>query len=71
MIGTREGRWQYGETDFDFISRLDRNGDAISGEEQLFLDDYIRIRDVREGPDGAIWFLSEGDGVLYRVTPAN
>ena len=34
-------------------------------------DEFGRIRDVREGPDGALWFLSVGDGVLYRMTPAN
>ncbi len=28
-----------------------------------------RVRDVREGPDGAIWFLSEGRGALYRIAP--
>ena len=31
----------------------------------LHLLDYQMI----EGPDGAIWFLSVGDGALYRVTP--
>lgn len=60
-----------GSLKFDFLSRLDRNGDTISSEERLFSDRYIRIRDVREGPKGAIWFLAAGDGALYRVTPAN
>lgn len=59
-----------GSLKFDFISRLKRNGDQITSEEQLFLNEFTRIRDVREGPDGAIWFLSEGDDALYRVTPA-
>ena len=58
-----------GSLKFDFISRLDRSDTAITGEEQLFLDDYARIRDVREGPDGAIWFLAAGDGTLYRASP--
>jgi glucose/arabinose dehydrogenase len=54
------------------ISRLDRQGGDITGEEQLFAGKYGRIRDVREGPDGAIWFLTdERNGALYRVTPAN
>ena len=60
-----------GSLKFDLISRLDRDGTEITGEERLFTDDYIRIRDVREGPDGAIWFLSEGDDTLYRITPAD
>lgn len=29
----------------------------------------IRVRDLREGPGGAIWFLSEGKGALYRIAP--
>jgi glucose/arabinose dehydrogenase len=61
-----------GALKFKLISRLDRQGDHITGEEQLFAEKYGRIRDVREGPDGAIWFLTdEGEGGLYRVTPAN
>ncbi|WP_417516432.1 PQQ-dependent sugar dehydrogenase [Minwuia sp.] len=59
-----------GSLKFDHISRLERDDETITGEEQLFRDAYERIRDVREGPDGAIWFLSVGDRALYRVTPA-
>ncbi|WP_137700475.1 PQQ-dependent sugar dehydrogenase [Marimonas lutisalis] len=29
----------------------------------------IRVRDLREGPDGALWLLSEGNGALYRIAP--
>lgn len=60
-----------GSLKFDYIARLTRDGDQITGEEKLFTDEFQRIRDVREGPDGAIWFLSEGDRALYRVTPVN
>ena len=65
-----------GALKFKLISRLDRPADAtvdgILGEEQLFAEKYGRVRDIREGHDGAIWFLTdEGDGALYRVTPAN
>jgi glucose/arabinose dehydrogenase len=28
-----------------------------------------RARDITEGPDGAIWFLSVGQDALYRITP--
>ncbi|MEM7189308.1 MAG: PQQ-dependent sugar dehydrogenase [Pseudomonadota bacterium] len=59
-----------GSLKFDFLSRLDRDGNAISSEERLFAGTFSRIRDVREGPDGAIWFLSVGDGALYRAVPA-
>jgi glucose/arabinose dehydrogenase len=61
-----------GALKFELISRLDRNGDQIAGEERLFKGVYGRVRDVREGPQGAIWFLTdEDDGALYRITPAN
>lgn len=55
-----------GSLKFDYISRL--FGEPLK-EEKLQSDETFRVRDVREGPNGAIWFLSVGDGVLYRLTP--
>jgi len=61
-----------GALKFQLISHLTRDGDKITGEERLFTEVYGRIRDVREGPKAAIWFLTDEDeGALYRVTPAN
>ena len=61
-----------GSLKFKLISRLDRDGDQITSEERLFKPTYGRVRDIREGPDGAIWFLTDEDnGALYRITPAN
>ncbi|ANK80254.1 MAG: hypothetical protein TEF_05205 [Rhizobiales bacterium NRL2] len=65
-----EGDIFVGSLKFDFISRLERDGDEITGEERLFEGDYERIRDIAEGPDGALWFLTEGEGALYRMSPA-
>ncbi|WP_424932000.1 PQQ-dependent sugar dehydrogenase [Amaricoccus macauensis] len=59
-----------GSLKFDFISRLDVAGGSVSEAERLFEGDYIRIRDIREAPDGSIWFLAESDGAAYRITPA-
>jgi aldose sugar dehydrogenase len=28
-----------------------------------------RVRDVRQGPDGAIWFLSVNEGAVFKMTP--
>ena len=28
-----------------------------------------RVRDVVEGPDGSIWFISVSNGAVYRVDP--
>ncbi len=58
-----------GSLKFDMISRLEVSGDKVSEAERLFQDIYPRIRDVREAPDGAIWFLSVGDGAAYRISP--
>jgi aldose sugar dehydrogenase len=44
-------------------------GEVVHAEE-LLLGKVGRIRDVRQGPDGAIYVLSdEEDGALYRVEP--
>ncbi len=57
-----------GSLKFNMISRLDRAG-GIDEVERLQSDETLRVRDVREGPNGAIWFLSVGNGTLYRMTP--
>lgn len=59
-----------GSLKFDFLSRLEGDASDVAEAERLFEGDYLRIRDVREAPDGAIWFLAETDGAVYRMTPA-
>lgn len=50
--------------------RLDMEGDTIVGEERLFEGQLGRIRDVRVGPDGAIYALTDaGNGQVIRVAP--
>lgn len=41
---------------------------AVTGEERLPLGK--RIRDVRMGPDGALWLLADDTGEILRVVPA-
>ncbi|MGR3435577.1 MAG: PQQ-dependent sugar dehydrogenase [Shimia sp.] len=55
-----------GSLKFDYISRVAAEGD-VREVEQLQSDETLRVRDVRQGPDGAIWFLSIGNGTLYRM----
>lgn len=50
--------------------RLDMDGDTVVGEEPLFEGQLGRIRDVRVGPDGAIYALTDaGNGQVIRVAP--
>jgi glucose/arabinose dehydrogenase len=52
------------------LVRLDMEGDAVVAEERLFEGQLGRIRDVRVGPDGAIYLLTDADnGQLIRVAP--
>ena len=56
-----------GSLKFDMISRLD--GGSVREVERIEGDETIRVRDIREAPDGSIWFLSVGNDVLYRMAP--
>jgi len=56
-----------GSLKFDYISRL--KGRPPDEVEQLAGPQTGRVRDVREAPDGSIWFLSVANGALYRVSP--
>lgn len=56
-----------GSLKFGLISRL--AGTPLREMERLESGETARVRDIREAPDGAIWFLSEGNGALYRMTP--
>jgi len=50
------------------LLRLQLDGDKVIHEERLLGDLNARIRDVRQGPDGYVYVLTEGsNGVLYRV----
>lgn len=55
------------------ISRLEVvDGQVTGAEERLFEGMFGRVRDVREAPDGALWFLTDANpGGLFRVTPAD
>lgn len=52
------------------LVRLDMDGNTVVEEERLFEGRLGRIRDVRVGPDGAIYLLTDADnGQLIRVAP--
>lgn len=53
------------------LVRLTLDGDSVTDEERLLEDLGQRIRDVAEGPDGAIYVITdEDDGEILRVAPA-
>lgn len=54
-----------------FLVRLQLNGNAVTSEERILQNLNERIRDVRQGPDGALWLLTDSSsGRLLRITPA-
>jgi glucose/arabinose dehydrogenase len=53
------------------LVRLEVNGDTVGKEERLLENMGERIRDVREGPDGALYLLTDNrNGRILRVAPA-
>jgi glucose/arabinose dehydrogenase len=55
-----------GSLKFDHISRL--SGSPLKEREKLEGPETGRIRDVREAPDGSIWFASETEGAIFRLS---
>ena len=62
-----QGDWFVGSLKFDYIARL--SGTPLREVERIQSPHTGRVRDVRQSKDGAIWFLSEDNGALYRITP--
>jgi glucose/arabinose dehydrogenase len=69
--GDRFSEWKgnlfIGALEGQALVRLVLNGDRIVAEERLLLDRKMRVRDIRQGPDGAIYLLSSAG--LLRLTP--
>jgi glucose/arabinose dehydrogenase len=54
------------------LIRLELDGDKVTHEERLLGALKQRIRDVRQGPDGALYVLTDAvDGKLLKITPAS
>jgi len=52
------------------LVRLTLDGDIVKSEEQLIVGEIGRIRDVRVGPDGLVYLLTDSsDGKLWRLEP--
>jgi glucose/arabinose dehydrogenase len=52
------------------LVRLDVNGEKVGNEERLLQNLRERIRDVRQGPDGALYLATDNsNGRILRVSP--
>jgi aldose sugar dehydrogenase len=55
----------------EMLVRLALDGDKVTREERLLQGLGERIRDVRTGPDGALWLLTDNAaGRVLRTVPA-
>jgi glucose/arabinose dehydrogenase len=74
VTGNRYPDWQgsllVGALRGQALHRLSIEGPRVTGEERLLVDLKARIRDVRQGPDGWIYLLTDGSGgQLLRLLP--
>jgi len=72
--GDRFPQWQgdlfVGALKMRKLVRLEIEDGKVTGEEDLLTDLGERIRDVRMGPDGALWLLTDSpQGKVYRMVP--
>jgi glucose/arabinose dehydrogenase len=59
-----------GSLKFELLVRLKLDGEKVVKEERLIKGAIGRIRDVRAGPDGFLYLLTdESKGVLARLEP--
>jgi glucose/arabinose dehydrogenase len=72
--GRRFPQWRgnlfIGSLKFRQLVRLELRGEQVVHEERMLQDVLGRIRDVRQGPDGYLYLLTDAaDGVLARLEP--
>jgi glucose/arabinose dehydrogenase len=65
MFPAWQGDIFVGSLKFDYISRL--SGSPLREVEQIKVPQTSRVRDIVEAADGSIWFISVGDGAVYRI----
>ena len=64
------GNLLVGSLKFRYLARLTLDGAKVVKEERLLPDLKERVRDVRQGPDGFVYLLTdERDGALLRLLP--
>ena len=72
LIPQWRGNLLLGSLKFSTLVRLEFDGERVTHEERLLGDELGRIRDVRQGPDGLVYLLTdESNGALYRLSPVH
>jgi glucose/arabinose dehydrogenase len=52
------------------LVRLQIRDNRVTGEEHLLLDRNERLRDVKQGPDGALYIITDNqEGELWKIVP--
>jgi len=67
-----QGNLLVGALAYQLLARLELDGEEVVHEERLLQGDIGRIRDVRVGPDGLVYLLTDaGNGGIYRLSPVD
>ena len=70
LIPSWKGSLLNGALKFELVSRLTLDGDKAVKEERVLQGLHERIRDVRQGPDGALYLLTDNSaGRILRLAP--
>ncbi|WP_447774727.1 PQQ-dependent sugar dehydrogenase [Variovorax boronicumulans] len=65
-----KGNLFVGSLKFGYLDRIELKDDKVVVEHKLLADGRARIRDVKQGPDGLLYVLTdESDGKLLRLRP--
>ena len=63
-----KGNLLVGALKYQLLARLSLEDNVVENEERLLENKYGRIRDIRQGPDGYLYFLTDAsDGALFRI----
>jgi glucose/arabinose dehydrogenase len=65
-----KGNLFVGSLKFGYLDRIELKDDKVVAEHKLLAEGRARIRDVKQGPDGLLYILTdESNGKLLRLLP--
>jgi len=68
MFPDWRGHILVGSLNSDHIARV--GGAPLAELDRIEGPETARVRDIREAPDGSVWFMSVGQGAVFRLIPA-